>query len=921
MAEIVNGRCHAEKAPQSSPPLIQNGKLVLQAHHIGWIVSSAFTLVAMGVSFWLIDKHIRWYTNKYEQRYIVRILFMVPLYAVISLASYFWWNHSTPLLLIRDCYESTVLTAFFYLLLLYISPDPHVQKEVFRKNGLSRERDHRLRKRGEHAQKWMFPLGFVRWKPEDGLYFLQVMKWGVLQYCVVRPTTTLAAVILDYVGLYCEDSWSPGWGHIYITLVVSVSVSIAMYCLIQLYMTVKVELAPQKPLLKLFAIKAVVFLTFWQATFLSVLTLFGVVKDTQYMTADNINIGIGAIIETFEMACFALLHIKAFSYKPYYDPDAGPTPRWRSLVHAMSFKETGRELWNGLVYMVHRSRGRETDPEARREAVLEDVFGRSRIAIRRDASVPASGRAVASEKDLGVTVEVEKEVHVNDERQWLGIGDDYVYGLGYQSKPQRERSDGLEEQIEKELTKRGYGLRGKRASVIEYSPVVDADATANVGHEPQQPSWWRRVYNRLSQSGPDADAYHPTTDAPPTSSQDPKRRPSSRRRSRDIPPRAGATPLLHDVQEDDYNDPPPPSVIRTYRASKDKTRGVKRKPAPTLDPPLLSTSFADVPSPLSSPDAGVAVVPGFQYHTASGSPPRTGLQVLNQSSSIPPLPLSTAAIPMTYTGYAPHDVPPPAQYLRGPSIPIHPPPSPPLTTPGSESVQADSFLDRAFAASVEPCSSAEALSIGTPSSQSHHSRVKLGPHPHIATKMKSLPETPLIVNSSVVHAARATPPRVPTTPQDARLRSVAPVATSPEPAVPALWTAEEPRGRTRTSHRRDSAPYLPAPQDRPAPTDGSSLPRLQRAAVAYSRGAPRRNSAAPQYVPPNRFVPTRDRIVLPTPLAPASTSMQVDAGAAGNAGRAFASPRYSPPGLPAQPVPQSRRWTGPYSARHTPSPR
>lgn len=30
MAEIVNGRCHAERAPQNTPPLIQNGKLVLQ---------------------------------------------------------------------------------------------------------------------------------------------------------------------------------------------------------------------------------------------------------------------------------------------------------------------------------------------------------------------------------------------------------------------------------------------------------------------------------------------------------------------------------------------------------------------------------------------------------------------------------------------------------------------------------------------------------------------------------------------------------------------------------------------------------------------------------------------------------------------------------------------------------------------------
>ncbi|KAI9064028.1 hypothetical protein FKP32DRAFT_588534 [Trametes sanguinea] len=570
MAEIVNGRCHAEKAPLSSPPLIQNGRLVLQAHHIGWIVSSAFTLVAMGVSFWLIDKHIRWYTNVEIRAalHCSHIVYGAPLRSdqpcVILLVESFDTLVAHPGLLRVDRFDGVFLPATA----IRVSGPARAEGDLPQERFISRARSQ-------------------------------------------------TPVILDYVGLYCEDSWSPGWGHIYITLVVSISVSVAMYCLIQLYMAVKVELAPQKPLLKLFAIKAVVFLTFWQATFLSVLTLFGVVKDTPYMTADNINIGIGAIVETFEMACFALLHIKAFSYKPYYDLDSGPTPRWRSLVHAMSFKETGRELWNGLIYMVYRSRGRETDPEARREAVLEDVFGRSRIAIRRDASVPASGRAMASEKDLGVTVEVEKEVHVNDERQWLGIGDDYVYGLGYQSKPQRERSEGLGEQIEKELTKRGYGLRDKRASAAEYSPVVDADAAANVGHEPRQTSWWRRIYNRLSQSGPDADAYHSTADTPPTSSQDPKRRLSTRRQSKDVSSRAGVTPLLHAVQEDDYNDPPPPSVIRTYRANKDKTRGVKRKPAPTLDPPLLSTSFADVPSPLSSPDADVNVAPGFRLNCAS----------------------------------------------------------------------------------------------------------------------------------------------------------------------------------------------------------------------------------------------------------------------------------------------------------------
>lgn len=63
-----------------------------------------------------------------------------------------------------------------------------------------------------------------------------------------------------------------------------------------------------------------VFLTFWQATGLSLLVTFGLIKDvsifflffvfealldldvqTEYMTAENISIGIGAIIECLEM--------------------------------------------------------------------------------------------------------------------------------------------------------------------------------------------------------------------------------------------------------------------------------------------------------------------------------------------------------------------------------------------------------------------------------------------------------------------------------------------------------------------------------------------------------------------------------------------------------------------------------------------
>ncbi|KAI5119865.1 hypothetical protein M0805_000699 [Coniferiporia weirii] len=540
-----NATCFMTVAPQE-PPLVQHGVVVIQAHHIGWMITGLFALTSTTISFWLVNKHLQWYTNKREQRYIVRILFMVPIYSIVSFASYLFWNHSTPLLLLRDCYESTVLTSFFYLLLNYVSPNADQQRAVFIKVGLSKENDHEAIKRGEPVKKWLFPLGFVASKPEDGLYFLQIMKWGILQYCVIRPLTTLAAVILNYLGLYCEDSWSPGWGYVYITVVVSISVSIAMYCLIQLYIPISGNLAPHKPLLKLFSIKAVVFLTFWQATFLSILSFFNVVKATEYMTADDINVGIGAILETAEMTIFALIHIKAFSYKPYcplfcrpedlgYDLHETPqrTPRLRALGHAFDFRETLRELWAGCVYILRRWRGIETDGVARRLVVRTELFG-----VTVPATRPRQGPVLQSEEDrlllhkhlhkdpskfpgisekpgFTIAVNVEEEFHVNAERQWIGTGDDYIYGLKFS---RRERSAGLAEQIGDELERRGMSANELRSTLQASEGVrdrlVDSESKKHEGRSRRQGSWWRGVYDRLSRTS--WDDGHDSRDTPRT---------------------------------------------------------------------------------------------------------------------------------------------------------------------------------------------------------------------------------------------------------------------------------------------------------------------------------------------------------------------------------------------------------------------
>lgn len=57
-----------------------------------------------------IYHHLRWYTNPAEQRWIVRILFIVPIYATYSWISLLFFNSESYYVYfftVRDCYEGS----------------------------------------------------------------------------------------------------------------------------------------------------------------------------------------------------------------------------------------------------------------------------------------------------------------------------------------------------------------------------------------------------------------------------------------------------------------------------------------------------------------------------------------------------------------------------------------------------------------------------------------------------------------------------------------------------------------------------------------------------------------------------------------------------------------------------------------------
>lgn len=64
-----------------------------------WSIALFFVLLSWVISFYLIYKHLKYYTQPEHQRYIVRLLCMVPLYGLYSVLSLIFHQHQVSFIL------------------------------------------------------------------------------------------------------------------------------------------------------------------------------------------------------------------------------------------------------------------------------------------------------------------------------------------------------------------------------------------------------------------------------------------------------------------------------------------------------------------------------------------------------------------------------------------------------------------------------------------------------------------------------------------------------------------------------------------------------------------------------------------------------------------------------------------------------
>ncbi|KAI5445621.1 hypothetical protein KIW84_013731 [Lathyrus oleraceus] len=247
-----------------------------------------------------------------EQKWIVAIVSMVPIYATESIISL--WNPrlSLPCDILRSYYEAFALYAFGRYLIACLGGEGRVvelledESEENLEKPLLQDSDENI-----DTERRSFCNFF--WRPcKLGKDVLAIEKFGLVQY-VGAKTFLKKAFILELFGVYGDGEFQWYYGYPYIAVVLNFSQMWALYCLVQFYNVTHDRLQPIKPLAKFISFKAIVFATWWQGVGIVLLCTFQVLPND-----GKLQTGLQDFLICIEMAIAAVAHVFVFSAKPYH---------------------------------------------------------------------------------------------------------------------------------------------------------------------------------------------------------------------------------------------------------------------------------------------------------------------------------------------------------------------------------------------------------------------------------------------------------------------------------------------------------------------------------------------------------------------------------------------------------------------------
>jgi len=269
-----------------------------------YTVPSLACVVALCATLGLAHRHRQNWMDPVGQRHTLAILALMPVYSLCSLASIVLPRAFIYFDAARELYEAFVLYQLLQLLLHLFyqrallhcgAASARGQANFVSPNALPFEE---RRSAGEaftaRNTADMFvqcdPVqpcarccpGWEIWPSEGKLLAVRV---AVAQYAVARALYSFAAILLQNAGQLHHRSLEPQYPYLWLTLAINCSVSLAVLALLYLVTATYDVVWMHDPLLKLAAIKVVVFFIFWQSILFSALAYVDVISPALFRSA------------------------------------------------------------------------------------------------------------------------------------------------------------------------------------------------------------------------------------------------------------------------------------------------------------------------------------------------------------------------------------------------------------------------------------------------------------------------------------------------------------------------------------------------------------------------------------------------------------------------------------------------------------
>lgn len=340
MAEEITKTLTNIVAPVSANSQDKELPLFLQTT-LAHLTAATFVWAAILISCHHIYQHLRFYTLQSEQRCIVRILFIIPIFGFDSWLSLFFITRSTYVYFdsIRDWYEAFVIYNFMSLCYEYLGGENNIMSEI----------------RGKPIQtSWYYGTCLFQGRTYT-LGFLRFCKQATLQFCIIKPLMSALTLLLQATGRYKDGDWSFGNSYIYITMVNNTSVSLALYGLILFYQATKDLLSPYEPVWKFLSVKSIIFMSFWQGVLLALLEKIGILKP---YTEDAVPGAVAAGYQNFflciEMFFAAIALRYAFPYEIYsYGDSCGRSVTMQSISSSLKETINPRDIMTDAIHNFH----------------------------------------------------------------------------------------------------------------------------------------------------------------------------------------------------------------------------------------------------------------------------------------------------------------------------------------------------------------------------------------------------------------------------------------------------------------------------------------------------------------------------------------------------------------------------------------